>query len=62
MGGIALIGLTIWLMPGVKVQVVHGQDTSVEKGKGLYQRLCCACHGKAGRGTDMGFLIRYLQI
>lgn len=50
---IALIGLTfctLWLMPGVKVQVVHGQDTSVEKGKGLYQRLCLACHGKAGGG------------
>ncbi|HSF09358.1 MAG TPA: cytochrome c [Nitrospirales bacterium] len=48
-GSIALIGLTLWLMPGVKVQVVHGQDTSVEKGKGLYQRLCSACHGKAGK-------------
>lgn len=48
-GRIALIGLTLWLMPGVKVQVVHGQDTSVEKGKGLYQRLCSACHGKSGK-------------
>ena len=48
-GSIALIGLTLWLIPGVKVQVVHGQDTSVEKGKGLYQRLCSACHGKAGK-------------
>ncbi|MGP0592980.1 c-type cytochrome [Nitrospira sp. T9] len=48
-GSIALIGLTLWLIPGENVQVVHGQDTSVEKGKGLYQRLCSACHGKAGK-------------
>ena len=29
---------------------VHGQDGSLEKGRGLYQRLCAVCHGKAGRG------------
>lgn len=43
-GSIALIGMTLWLMPGVEVK---GQEVSVEKGKGLYQRLCSACHGKA---------------
>jgi mono/diheme cytochrome c family protein len=47
LGGIALIGLSLWLMTGVEVQ---GQEVSGEKGKGLYQRLCAACHGKAGTG------------
>ena len=45
--GIALIGMTLWVMMGVEVQ---GQEVSVEKGKGLYQRLCGACHGKTGKG------------
>ena len=47
LGGIALIGLALWLMMGVEVQ---GQEVSVEKGKGLYQRLCAVCHGKGGKG------------
>lgn len=51
LGNIALIGLTLWLMPGVEVK---GQEVSVEKGKGLYQRLCSACHGKAGTGNGYG--------
>jgi mono/diheme cytochrome c family protein len=46
-GGIALIGLALWLMTGV---VANGQEETIEKGKGLYQRLCSACHGKAGTG------------
>ncbi|MGD9851677.1 MAG: cytochrome c [Nitrospirales bacterium] len=47
-GGIALIGLLVFFfMPGVGV---NGQDPANEKGKGLYQRLCTACHGKAGKG------------
>ena len=45
--GIALIGLALWLMMGVEGQ---GQEVSVEKGKGLYQRLCAVCHGKEGKG------------
>ena len=46
LGGIALFGLALWLMLGVEGQ---GQEVSVEKGKGLYQRLCSACHGTAGK-------------
>lgn len=45
--GIALIGLALWLIMGVEVK---GQEVSGEKGKGLYQRLCSACHGKVGTG------------
>jgi mono/diheme cytochrome c family protein len=45
--GIALFGLALWLVMGVEVQ---GQEVSVEKGKGLYQRLCAVCHGKGGKG------------
>lgn len=48
---IALIGLTLWLMPCVEVK---GQEVSVEKGRGLYQRLCSACHGKTGTGDGSG--------
>lgn len=47
-GGIGLIGLlAFFFMPGMEV---NGQDPAHEKGKGLYQRLCAACHGKAGKG------------
>jgi len=50
--GIALIWLALWLMMGVEVQ---GQEVSVEKGKGLYQRLCSACHGTAGK--EAGYVL-----
>jgi mono/diheme cytochrome c family protein len=49
LGGIALIGLVLWLMMGMEV---NGQEGTTEKGKGLYQRLCSACHGKVGKGDD----------
>ena len=52
LGGIALFGLALWLMMGVEVQ---GQEVSVEKGKGLYQRLCSACHGTAGK--EAGYVL-----
>lgn len=45
--GIGLIGLVLWVTMGVEVK---GREVSVEKGRGLYQRLCAACHGKAGTG------------
>ena len=47
-GSLALIGLlAFFFMPGMEV---NGQDPANEKGEGLYQRLCAACHGKAGKG------------
>lgn len=49
--GIALMGLALWLMTGM---AVNGQGETLEKGKGLYQRLCSACHGKAGTGNGYG--------
>ncbi|GJL67313.1 MAG: hypothetical protein NPIRA05_22840 [Nitrospirales bacterium] len=42
---IALIGLALSSILGMEVK---GQELSAEKGKGLYQRLCSTCHGKAG--------------
>ena len=36
------------LMVGMEV---NGQGGTTEKGKGLYQRLCSACQGKAGTGN-----------
>lgn len=44
---IALGCLALFLAAG---GAVSGQETSTEKGKGIYQRLCTACHGKAGKG------------
>ncbi|MGB5055828.1 MAG: cytochrome c [Nitrospirales bacterium] len=49
--GIALMGLVLWMMTGVGA---NGQEDTIEKGKGLYQRLCSACHGKAGTGNGYG--------
>ncbi|MEO8328050.1 MAG: cytochrome c [Nitrospirota bacterium] len=46
-GGIPLMGVALWLMTGVEA---NGQKEMIEKGRGLYQRLCSACHGKAESG------------
>lgn len=47
-GDIALIGLLAFFF--MQALEISGQDSANEKGKGLYQRLCAACHGKAGKG------------
>lgn len=44
---ITLIGLAWMLLMGMEG---NGQEATVEKGKGIYQRLCVACHGETGGG------------
>ena len=44
---ITLIGLVCMVLMGMEGK---GQEIIAEKGKGIYQRLCVACHGETGGG------------